>query len=129
MKTHLAWLSSEGASPQLLDELVTAVGPLPVSYLQLLSLGNGGEVELQCAPHNLCLDSAESAISFWRSGSYTKAGIFVFGGDGGGELLAFDISQAGKWPVLCFDPISPNDSARVIASDFEGLLAQVVQAE
>ena len=119
------WLSSEGASPQVLAELRSAVGALPQAYIDLLSRGNGGEVELRCNPHVLCLDSAESALDYWRSGTYTKAEVFVFGGNGGGELLAFDLSTPGKWPVICFDPIDPDGSTRVFAPDFEGLLAQV----
>ena|SRR5215467_4429813 len=121
------WLFSERASPQVLDELRTAVGSLPQAYIGLLSRGNGGEVELQCSPLVLCLDSAESALDYWRSGKYTKPGVFVFGGNGGGELLAFDLSTPGKWPVVCFDPIDPEGSTRVVAPDLEGLLAQVRQ--
>src|SRR5262245_9033047 len=119
------WLCSEGASREVLDELRSAVGPLPQGYIDLLSRGNGGEVDLRCAPLVLCVDSAESALDYWRSGTYTTSGIFVFGGNGGGKLLAFDVSTPGKWPVVCFDPIDPEGSMKVIAPDFEGLLAQV----
>jgi SMI1 / KNR4 family (SUKH-1) len=119
------WLSSEGASPQVLAELRSAVGALPQAYIELLSRGNGGEVELRCKPLVLCLDPAESALDYWRSGTYTKAGVFVFGGDGGGELLAFDLSVPGKCPVICFDPIDPDGSTEVVAADFESLLAHV----
>ena len=120
------WLSSEGASPQILDDLRSSVGPLPRAYVELLSRGNGGEVELRCSPFVLCLDSAESALDYWRSAKYTKAGVFVFGGNGGGALLAFDLSAPGRWPIVCFDPIDPEGSIEVVSPDIEGLLAQVV---
>lgn len=119
------WLFSEGASPQVLDELRSAVGPLPQAYIDLLSRGNGGEVELRCDPLVLCLDPAESALDYWRSGKYMKSGVFVFGGNGGGDLLAFDLCTPGKWPVVCVDPIDPEGSTKVVAPDLESLLAQV----
>jgi hypothetical protein len=98
---------------------------LPASYLSLLALGNGGEVGLSVSPLTLCLDSAEVALEYWRSGIYTISGVFVFGGNGGGELLAFDLRNAGEWPVVAFDPIDPEGSIEVVAPDFDGLLALV----
>jgi len=91
---------------------------LPSAYLALLSRGNGGEAELSVAPFNLCIDSAESALDYWRSGTYTMTGVFVFGGNGAGELLAFDMRQPEPWPVISFDPIDPEGSVEMVASDF-----------
>lgn len=88
-------------------------------------MGNGGEVDLRVSPFVFCLDPAESAIDYWRSGTYTRDGVFVFGGNGGGDLLAFDLRIPGEWPVVCFDPIDPEGSIEQIASGFEGLLALV----
>ncbi len=119
------WLFPEGASSVVLRELSLKVGPLPNSYLELLGHGNGGEVGLKVSPFNFCLDTAESALDFWESGTYTTTGVFVFGGDGGGSLLAFDLSTAGKWPVVCFDPIDPEGSMETVTSDFESLLEQL----
>ena len=119
------WLSHEGASPELLGELSSNVGPLPAPYLELLRRGNGGEVRLKVSPLNFCLDSAESALDYWQSGAYTATSVFVFGGNGGGSLLAFDLSAPGKWPVVCFDPIDPEGSLEVVAPDFESFLALV----
>lgn len=120
-----SWLFPEGASSAVLRELRLKVGPLPNSYLDLLGHGNGGEVGLKVTPSNFCLDPAEAALDYWRSGAYTATGVFVFGGDGGGSLLAFDLSSAGKWPVVCFDPIDPEGSMQTIALDFESLLKLV----
>jgi hypothetical protein len=126
MKLPLSsWLVANGASQDVLRELQEAVGPLPAAYLSLLALGNGGEVGLSVSPLTLCLDSAEVALEHWRSGTYTMSGVFVFGGNGGGELLAFDLRNAGEWPVVAFDPIDPEGSIEVVAPDFDGLLALV----
>ncbi len=89
------WLFSEGASSTVLRELSLKVGSLPNSYLELLGQGNGGEVGLKVSPFNFCLDTAESALDYWKSGTYTTNGVFVFGCDGGGSLCAFDLSTAG----------------------------------
>jgi hypothetical protein len=85
-------------------------------------MGNGGEVELSVSPYNFCLDSAESALDYWLSGAYTKRGVFIFGGNGGGELLAFELGLVDQWSVVCFDPISPDDSTEFVASSFDELL-------
>jgi len=123
------WLNSKGASSEVLAELTTAVGALPASYLHLLSRGNGGEASLQKAPFTLCIDSAESALEYWSSGTYTAAQVFVFGGDEGGLLFAFDLRTPGEWPVVEFDPIDPEASMRTIAAGFEHLLAEVARHE
>jgi hypothetical protein len=122
-----SWLSREGAPSALLLELNSKVGPLPASYLALLARGNGGEVGLKASPLNFCLDSAEAALDYWQSGTYTASGVFVFGGNGGGTLLAFDLSVPGNWPVVCFDPIDPEGSWEVVAPDFDSFLELVEQ--
>jgi hypothetical protein len=116
------WLSAAGAPPEVLNRLQREVVGLPESYLALLRIGNGGEVGLSVSPYNLCLDSAEDSLDYWLSGTYTKHGVFVIGGNGGGELIAFDLESDAERRVICFDPISPNDSTEVIAKNFEKLL-------
>jgi hypothetical protein len=116
------WLNPAPAPSRVLQELEREVGPLLSSYLQCLRWGNGGEVGLRVSPLTLCLDSAESALDYWRSGTYTKRGVFVFGGSGGGDLLAFDLRVPGVWPVVCFDPIDPEGSTEPVAASFEALL-------
>ncbi|MDH0738946.1 SMI1/KNR4 family protein [Achromobacter spanius] len=122
MNTVPQWLSAAGAPPELLHRLQREVEGLPESYLDLLRIGNGGEVGLSVRPYNLCLDAAEDALDYWLSGAYTKQNVFVIGSNGGGELIAFDLGNAGKSRVICYDPISPDDSAEVIAESFEKLL-------
>jgi hypothetical protein len=120
-----SWLSPQGASEEVLKELQSAVVGLPASYLDLLRLGNGGEVGLSVNPYTLCLDSAEDAFAYWKSGTYTIQESFVFGGNGGGELLAFDMRQSGNCPVVCFDPIDPEGSIEQIAPSFEQFIAMI----
>lgn len=120
-----SWLVAGGASQEVLRELQAEIGPLPPSYLALLAIGNGGEVGLSVSPLVLCVDSAQVALDYWRSGTYTMSGVFVFGGNGGGCLLAFDLRQAGEWPVVAFDPIDPEGSIEAVAPDFDGLLALI----
>jgi hypothetical protein len=117
------WLYEVPAAAEVLRELRSVVERLPDAYLGLLQQGNGGEVGLQVNPFMLCLDSAEDALSYWRSGTYTADGVFVFGGNGGGALLAFDLRSPDRLPVVFFDPIDPEGSMEVLAADFTGLLA------
>jgi len=117
------WLAPSGASPEVLRELEDEVGSLPPEYLGCLRIGNGGEVELCVSPFTLCLDSAESALDFWRSGAYTKKGVFVFGGDGGGTLLALTLDTPGEWSVVSFDAIDPEGSTELVAPSFSALRA------
>lgn len=120
-----SWLLSLGAPEDVLKELQSAVLGLPPSYLDLLRIGNGGEVELSVWPYTLCLDSAEDALDYWKSETYTIQDAFVFGGDGGGELLAFDMRQPDTCSVICFDPIDPEGSIEQIAPSFEHFIALV----
>jgi len=50
---------------------------------------------------------------------------FVFGGDGCGELLAFDLWQSGICSVVCFSPIAPEGCIKQIAPSFEQSIAMV----
>lgn len=124
-KSKPSWLLPQGASEEVLKELQSLVVGLPASYLDLLRLGNGGEVELSVNPYTLCLDYAEDALSYWKSGTYTIRDAFVFGGNGGGELLAFDLRKPGICSVVCFDPIDPEGSIEQIAPSFEEFIAMV----
>lgn len=119
------WLLPQGASEDVLEELQSSVVGLPVSYINFLRLGNGGEVRLSVSPYTLCLDSAEDALAYWKSSAYTIQEAFVFGGDGGGGLFAFDMRQFGICPVVCFDPIDPEGSIERIAPSFEKFIAMV----
>lgn len=116
------WLADEAAPFESLRKLREAIPLLPASYIALLSRGNGGEAPLSVSPFNLCLYEAESALDYWLSGTYTLDGVFVFGGNGGLEALAFDMRGRQPWPVISFDPIDPEGSLAAVASDFSSLL-------
>jgi hypothetical protein len=122
------WLCANPASADVLRDLQAVDERLPGAYIDLLQQGNGGEVALKVRPFTLCLDSAEEALSYWRSGTYTTDGVFVFGGNGGGTLLAFDLRTPDRLPVVYFDPIDPEGSMQMLADDFTGLLALCEEA-
>jgi len=126
VKPKEEWLSESPASPGALNALRAAVPSLPEDYLALLARGNGGETELSVSPLNLCIDPAEDALDYWQSGTYTMDGVFVFGGNGGLQLLAFDMRQPEPWPVVAFDPIDPEGSLEIVAYDFSSLLKFVI---
>jgi len=119
-----SWLVSKGAAESTLQTLQAQYSRLPSDYLDLLRKGNGGEVGLRSSPFNLCLDSAEDALAY-RATNFSPVGFFVFGGNGGGALLAFDLRSPDRSPVVSYDPIDPEGSMKVVAADFDGLMASV----
>ena len=119
-----SWLSDEPASVAALAALCSAVPGLPDAYRSLLQRGNGGEASLNSEPFSLCLDSAESALDYWSSGTYTIEDAFVFGGNGGGTLYALDM-RSMPWSVVSFDPIDPPGSIQSLAPDFDTFLSVV----
>jgi hypothetical protein len=43
----------------------------------------------------------------------------VCGGNGGGELYAFDLNERQPWPVLRIDGVDPGSSVEEVAGDFD----------
>jgi hypothetical protein len=122
------WLRFDGALPGAISALQLATSiTLPSEYINLLQSTNGGEGPLPVSPYNLCLDSAESATSYNNSdaSSSLHPGLFVFGGDGGGTLLALDVRGPRSWPVVCFDPIDLAGSIEPVAQDFASLVTLI----
>jgi hypothetical protein len=120
-----AWLVESAASPAAINALRDAVPLLPSTYLDLLSQGNGGEANLWVEPLLLILDAAEQALAYWDSKACPIEGIFVFGGNGGLALIAFDMRGTEPWPVISFDPIDPSGSLVTLADDFPSFLRLV----
>ncbi|HEY0311582.1 MAG TPA: SMI1/KNR4 family protein [Allosphingosinicella sp.] len=120
------WYRLDGASAQTVAALRSAApDELPETYLQLLSVSNGGEGPLPVSPFNLCLDSAEEVMARLASGNYGQSdldGFLIFGGNGGGEYLAFDVRQGEQWPVVTIDMVAGPSSAEIVAPDFERFL-------
>jgi hypothetical protein len=120
------WQSVPGAPANLLHEL-SAVAPvsLPESYYQLLRFSDGGEGPLPVNPYNICLDASAEVIEGIRtqnSGRSDLNGFLVFGGNGGGELLAFDIRDQDPWPIVTIDMVAGARSAETVAPDFDAFL-------
>lgn len=117
------WFGVSGATAEDMAHL-KAVAPdqLPAKYLALLAFSNGGEGPLAVQPYNLCLDPAmivAETIGRENDGRADLQGFLFFGGNGGGEYLAFDIRGGAPWPVVFIDMIAGGDSAEVIAPDFD----------
>jgi hypothetical protein len=124
------WYKFPGASREALQELRANVGvELPDEYYDLLAFSNGGEGPLSVSPYNFCLDSAEDATKYKVTKSYEEffPGFFVFGGNGGGEYIAFDLRGSKPWPVVAIDMTNINlsESVQLIAIDFPSFLALV----
>ncbi len=124
------WFKYPGASPKALDALRAGAGiELPKEYFDLLAFSNGGEGPLSVAPYNFCLDSAEDALKYKVAKTYEEffPGFFVFGSNGGGEYIAFDVRGGKPWPVVAIDMTNINlwESVVFIAKDFRSFLALV----
>ncbi|PHP90557.1 hypothetical protein CFB52_010640 [Burkholderia sp. AU18528] len=116
-----SWYRVGGASEAAIASLRRAAGfDLPAEYVEFLRFSNGGEGPL-CEPWGVfCLDDAETAGSVALSGLYP--GWFVFGGNGGLELFAFDLTGAAPLPVVAFDGVDPEGSVQRVADDFATFL-------
>jgi cell wall assembly regulator SMI1 len=115
------WFRNEGASSDALQVLIDSVEvKLPKEYLELLAFSNGGEGPLPVPYYTLCLDDAESASNSARVELFKNLypGWFVFGGDGGGELYAFDLTGKQPWQVIRFDGVDPGGSVEMVAESF-----------
>lgn len=112
-----SWYKVGGASEAEIERLQRAAGfDLPTEYVEFLRFSNGGEGPL-CEPWCVfCLDDAATAGSPVQTTLYP--GRFVFGGNGGLELFAFDLTGSAPWPVVAFDGANPEDSVQQVADDF-----------
>jgi hypothetical protein len=120
------WFAVPAAPREMLDEL-RQVAPveLPASYYQLLAFSDGGEGPLPLNPFNLCLDASNQVTEAIRTKNYGQpdlAGFIVFGGNGGGELLAFDVRGAAPWPIVTIDLVVGAASAEQVAPDFDAFM-------
>lgn len=134
MKQRLSktWSKNEGASVGALRAPADAVEvERPKAYVDLLAFSNGGEGPLPAPFHTLCLDDAESAAEPGRVDLFKSLnpGWFVFGGDGGGELYAFDLTGEQPWPVVRFDGIDPEGSVEDVAESFASFMQLLATAD
>jgi len=95
---------------------------LPDLYIEFLFATNGGEGDLGVQPGWLELWAAEDVSSHNRGYEVAESlpGLFGFGSNGAGELLAFDIRGVKPWPIVMvpFIPMQLDDAIQ-IAGSFE----------
>jgi hypothetical protein len=121
------WHKAEGASAEAVI-LLKSVAPadLPESYYALLSFSNGGEGPLAVQPFWLCLYPAEEVVQIERDGTFKEffENLFVIGGNGGGEAVAFDLREGKPYPIVAFDMINTDlpESVQLIAPSFDAAL-------
>jgi hypothetical protein len=123
------WFAVNGANAEDLARL-RAVGPadLPQRYVDLLAYSDGGEGPLPVNPYNLCLDPARivaEQIESKNNGQADLDGFLIFGGNGGGEYLAFDLRRGSPWPVVTIDMVAGVGSAEVVAPNFDAFYDQI----
>ncbi len=121
------WHKVEGASANAIAALKSLVPvDLPESYYLLLAFSNGGEGPLAVQPLWLQLYPAEEAAQIQREGTFREVfeGLFVIGGNGGGEAVAFDLRENAPYPVVAFDMtnIDLQQSIRPIAPSFDAAM-------
>jgi hypothetical protein len=124
------WSFHSPAPSRALEELRGVAGSdLPNEYYNLLAFSNGGEGPLSIEPGYFALDTAEDAASNKRQRTFEEffPGFFVFGGNGGGELIAFDLRDAKPWPIVMIDMtnIDLDESVVKIADNFPVFLEAV----
>ena len=128
------WHKVDGASPEAIAQL-RAVAPvdLPQSYLSFLTFSNGGEGPLAVQPFCLCLYPAEEVIQIEREGTFREffPGLFVIGGNGGGEAVALDLRGSEPYRLVAFDMtnIDLSESILPIAPSFDAALPLIGRDE
>jgi hypothetical protein len=115
------------ASPSELQRLISASPvDLPTEYLDLLRYSNGGGGGLALPP--LLFYPYESAyvVELLRDRPFDDLHdqFFIFGSNGGLELIALDLRGKLPFPVVMIDPIAGEDSAVEIAPN----MGQLVEA-
>ena len=126
------WRKVEGASSDAIAALKSiAPADLPESYYALLSFSNGGEGPLAVQPLWFQLYPAEETARIERDGTFREffEGLFVIGGNGGGEALAFDLRRGEPYPLVAFDMTNINltESVQPVASSFDAALELIGQ--
>jgi hypothetical protein len=98
---------------------------LPEEYLALLRLSNGGDGPLSVEPGWFQLWPVDEVLALNRSYRVHEylPGLFGFGSNGGGELLALDTRRGPPWPVVMVPFIGMEEDTVVeIAEDFAEFL-------
>lgn len=118
------WNRKPGASLKEMDALRRASPvELPESYFQLLAFSNGGEGPLSVEPFYFVLDELQYTVDGIAQNRYEEffPGFVVFGSNGGGAYVAFDIRGSAPWPIVHIDMcnIDLEESVWPLAKDFD----------
>ena len=122
------------APPAEVDSIAVLLAASPVelpdSYLNFLKFSNGGEGELGIQPGWFLAWPAEEVEehNLGYQVSDQLPGLWAFGSNGGGELLAFDCRHGEPWPILMipFIPMCIKEAVEV-ASTFDEFLGQIAK--
>ncbi len=98
----------------------------PEEFLDLLRFSNGGAGEISLKPQWFVLSSISEIIDSEKDEFLTEnyGGFQFFGGNGGLESIAFDLSKLMK-PIVMIDLIAGDDSAIEIASDIKEFIRAI----
>lgn len=111
------WHSLPPAPETEIEELKNSVKiELPQEFLDLLRFSNGGEGNIALPPLIFKLDAIQEIINLQNDEFYREEfpDCFFFGGNGGLEIIAFDLRKK-PYSVVMIDPISGEESAIEIA--------------
>ncbi|WP_439853048.1 SMI1/KNR4 family protein [Pseudomonas syringae] len=93
--------------------------------------GSVDHYTLPVGPFNFVLDSAEVTADPKQILLYEQIApdFFVFGSNGAGELVAFDLrGNSPPWPIVCFDGIASEESVERIADSLTGFVSLIGKA-
>lgn len=123
------WLRYPPASSETVQAFVRKIGvDFPHDYLAFLRHSNGGEGSLSIAPGWFMVYSVESTLQVQKEleiASYLP-GYFIFGSNGGGELLVFNTHEKQPWKVYYVPAIGMEETnVRVCARDFRAFIKAI----
>jgi hypothetical protein len=123
------WVGRPGADAGALERL-RSMKParVPDGYLELLAISDGGEGSLPVKPYNACIDDVTTMLANlggeWHR-DWLRQGFFVVGGNGGGELIAFDLRNPDAQPLVYIDMVAGADSAEPFVAGWAGFAAML----
>jgi hypothetical protein len=122
------WERRPGASADALASLRSGAPPsLPVTYLRMLSICNGGRGSDPFGSGRVELWPAEEVLP--RNGALALGerlpGFLAIGSHEAGELLAFDLRETDGAPVCALRPGASAPDVRVLSPSFSEYLQSV----
>jgi hypothetical protein len=122
------WTPWPPASEAAIERLQKRVPfDLPEEYIDLLRFCEGGDGDLDLPPLMFRMDSIDESISHndvWkREGVYS--GFWFFGGNGGGDSIAFDLRVGPPHPMVMIDCIAGDDSAVRMAANIAEFIKKI----